>query len=57
MTETSPTLFMLSKEDAPRKRGSIGKPVLFSEYKLLDSEGKEVEKGAVGELAVRGQIL
>lgn len=54
MTETSPTLFMLSKEDAPRKRGSIGKPVLFSEYKLLDSEGKEVEKGAVGELAVRG---
>ncbi|MEK5175518.1 o-succinylbenzoate--CoA ligase [Heyndrickxia sp. FSL W8-0496] len=54
MTETSPTLFMLSKEDAPRKRGSIGKPVLFSEYKLLDSEGREVEKGAVGELAVRG---
>lgn len=54
MTETSPTLFMLSKEDAPRKRGSIGKPVLFSEYKLLDPEGKEVEKGAVGELAVRG---
>ncbi|MDH5163916.1 o-succinylbenzoate--CoA ligase [Heyndrickxia oleronia] len=54
MTETSPTLFMLSKEDAPRKRGSIGKPVLFSEYKLLDSEGEEVEKGAVGELAVRG---
>ncbi|MEW9110530.1 MAG: o-succinylbenzoate--CoA ligase [Cytobacillus gottheilii] len=54
MTETSPTLFMLSKEDAPRKRGSIGKPVLFSEYKLIDSEGEEAEKGAVGELAVRG---
>ncbi|KOP81258.1 o-succinylbenzoate--CoA ligase [Cytobacillus solani] len=54
MTETSPTLFMLSKEDAPRKRGSIGKPVLFSEYKLIDSEGKEVDKGEVGELAVRG---
>ncbi|MGV3263550.1 o-succinylbenzoate--CoA ligase [Cytobacillus pseudoceanisediminis] len=54
MTETSPTLFMLTKEDAPRKRGSIGKPVLFSEYKLIDSEGSEVEKGEVGELAVRG---
>ncbi len=54
MTETSPTLFMLTKEDASRKRGSIGKPVLFSEYKLIDSEGSEVEKGEVGELAVRG---
>lgn len=54
MTETSPTLFMLTKEDAPRKRGSIGKPVLFSEYKLIDSEGNEVEKGEVGELAVKG---
>ncbi|PWW32338.1 fatty-acyl-CoA synthase [Cytobacillus oceanisediminis] len=54
MTETSPTLFMLTKEDAPRKRGSIGKPVLFSEYKLIDSEGKEAEKGDVGELAVKG---
>lgn len=54
MTETSPTLFMLTKEDAPRKKGSIGKPVLFSEYKLIDSDGKEVEKGEVGELAVRG---
>jgi fatty-acyl-CoA synthase len=54
MTETSPTLFMLTKEDAPRKRGSIGKPVLFSEYKLIDSEGREAEKGVVGELAVKG---
>ncbi|MFY2157951.1 o-succinylbenzoate--CoA ligase [Cytobacillus firmus] len=54
MTETSPTLFMLSKEDAPRKRGSIGKPVLFSEYKLIDSEGKAAAKSEVGELAVRG---
>ncbi|MFE4525227.1 o-succinylbenzoate--CoA ligase [Cytobacillus firmus] len=54
MTETSPTLFMLTKEDAPRKRGSIGKPVLFSEYKLIDSKGKAAAKGEVGELAVRG---
>ncbi|OHX50728.1 o-succinylbenzoate--CoA ligase [Cytobacillus oceanisediminis] len=54
MTETSPTLFMLTKEDAPRKRGSIGKPVLFSEYKLIDSEGNDAAKGEVGELAVRG---
>lgn len=54
MTETSPTIFMLSKEDAARKIGSIGKPVLFSEYQLVDNEGKKVRSGAVGELVVRG---
>lgn len=54
MTETSPTLFMLTKEDAPRKRGSIGKPVLYSEYKLVDSEGRKVVIGEVGELIVNG---
>lgn len=57
MSETSPTLFMLSKDDASRKRGSIGKPVLFSEYLLLDSEGRKVGEGEVGELAVKGPII
>ncbi|WP_053362598.1 o-succinylbenzoate--CoA ligase [Bacillus sp. FJAT-27251] len=54
MTETSPTLFMLTREDAPRKRGSIGKPVLYSEYNLVDSEGRKVDQGEVGELIVKG---
>ncbi|MEH7224932.1 o-succinylbenzoate--CoA ligase [Bacillus sp. JJ1566] len=54
MTETSPTLFMLLKEDAERKKGSIGKPAMFCEYKLIDSEGFIVKEGDVGELIVRG---
>ncbi|WP_099353470.1 o-succinylbenzoate--CoA ligase [Fredinandcohnia onubensis] len=54
MTETSPTLFMLSKEDAKRKIGSIGKPVMFCDYKLIDSEGAIVKRGDIGELIVRG---
>lgn len=57
MTETSPTIFMLSREDARRKKGSIGKPVLFGEVKLVDDEGNEVNKGEVGELLVRGPIV
>lgn len=48
MTETSPTLFMLSREDAPRKIGSIGKPVMYSDFKLVNQEGD------VGELVVKG---
>lgn len=57
MTETSPSLFMLSKEDAEQKIGSIGKPVLFCEYRLIDSEGTIVREGDVGELIVRGPIV
>ncbi|MGN7296818.1 o-succinylbenzoate--CoA ligase [Ferdinandcohnia sp. SAFN-114] len=54
MTETSPTLFMLSKEDAKRKIGSIGKPVMYCDYKLINLEGSIVNRGDIGELVVRG---
>ena len=54
LTETSPTVFMLSEEDAPRKKGSIGKPAMFTEIRLVDSEGEDVKPGEVGNLIVRG---
>ncbi|RPF50599.1 o-succinylbenzoate--CoA ligase [Aquisalibacillus elongatus] len=54
MTEASPTIFMLSKEDYIEKRGSIGKPVLYCDAKLIDDSGKEVERGEVGELILKG---
>lgn len=54
MTETSPTLFMLSREDARKKIGSIGKPVMFSDYKLVNEKGNVSRSGEVGELVVKG---
>ena len=54
MTETSPTVFMLSKEDYKRKVGSIGKPVMFCDIDLVDDNGKSVKQGEVGELVIRG---
>ncbi|MBL4951815.1 o-succinylbenzoate--CoA ligase [Neobacillus sp. YIM B02564] len=54
MTETSPSVFLLSREDALRKIGSVGKPVQFCEFKLVDGEGHEVKSGEVGHLIVRG---
>ncbi|MET3696719.1 fatty-acyl-CoA synthase [Bacillus oleivorans] len=54
LTETSPTVFLLSREDAPRKIGSIGKPVMYCDYRLVDSEGNDVEPGEVGHLIIRG---
>lgn len=54
LTETSPTVCMLSAEDARHKVGSIGKPVLFCEIRLVDEHDQEVPNGEVGELAIKG---
>jgi len=54
LTETSPTVFLLSEEDFETKIGSIGKPVLFTDIKIVDEEGKEVNVGEIGELLVKG---
>lgn len=54
MTETSPTVFMLSKEDYSKKVGSIGKPVMFVDIRIVDENGFDVEAGEIGELVFRG---
>ncbi|PPB02156.1 o-succinylbenzoate--CoA ligase [Brevibacillus laterosporus] len=54
LTETSPTVCMLSAEDASHKVGSIGKPVLFCEVRLVDEYDQEVANGEVGELVIKG---
>lgn len=54
MTETSPTVFMLSKEDYARKIGSIGKPVMFNDIRIVDDEGRDLPPGEIGELLIKG---
>ena len=54
MTETSPAVMMLDPEDAARKAGSAGKPVLHGDLKIVDADGKPVAPGEVGELWVKG---
>lgn len=54
LTETSPTVCMLSQEDCETRIGSIGKPAMFCEVKVMEGEDREVPVGEVGELWVRG---
>jgi fatty-acyl-CoA synthase len=54
MTETSPLVLVLDREDAVRKAGSAGKPALHMEARVVDENGNEVPRGTVGELWVRG---
>ena len=59
LTEVGVNCFVMSDEDSLRKAGSIGKPMMFTEAKLIghqnnDREGNQVATDEVGELCLRG---
>ncbi|GLH82364.1 acid--CoA ligase [Bradyrhizobium sp. SSBR45G] len=54
MTETSPAVLALDREDAGRKAGSAGKPVLHTEVRIVRPDGSDAAIGELGELWVRG---
>jgi len=54
MTETSPAVMVLDKEDAARKAGSSGKPVLHTEVRIVRPDGSDAAVGELGELWVKG---
>jgi fatty-acyl-CoA synthase len=56
MTETS-ILTWLSTGDAVKKCGSVGKPVLYGEVRIVDGEMHSVKTGDIGEVVVSGPIL
>jgi fatty-acyl-CoA synthase len=54
MTETGPTVFIIDKENAVRKAGSVGKPVLHTDVCIMDRGGNLLGPNEVGELCIRG---
>ena len=54
MTETSPAVLTLDREDAARKAGSSGKPVLHTEVRIVRPDGSDAGVDELGELWVRG---
>jgi len=54
MTETSPAVLVLDREDAARKAGSAGKPVLHTEVRIVRPDGSDAAIGELGELWVKG---
>jgi long-chain acyl-CoA synthetase len=53
LSETSPVA-SFNHPDRERKVGSIGTPIAGVEMKVVDEDGNEVEKGEVGEIAIKG---
>jgi fatty-acyl-CoA synthase len=54
MTETGPTVFLVDEEHALTKAGSVGKPQMHVEVRIVDRHGADVPTGEMGELLVRG---
>jgi fatty-acyl-CoA synthase len=54
MTETGPTVFLMDPAHAAEKIGSVGKPQLLAEVRIVDAEGRDVPDGESGELLLRG---
>jgi fatty-acyl-CoA synthase len=56
-TEMSSCTCFLKGPDSVRKMGSVGKPVLGVEVRIIDEEGNDVAQGEVGEIVYRGPTV
>ena len=54
MTETGPTVFLMAPGEAADRIGSVGKPHLLAEVRLVDLDGRDVPAGERGEILFRG---
>ncbi|UPT63178.1 MAG: AMP-binding protein [Hyphomonadaceae bacterium JAD_PAG50586_4] len=57
MTETGPTAFVAAPEDALTKIGSVGKPQMLLDVRIVDDQGRDVGEGESGEIWMRGAGL
>jgi fatty-acyl-CoA synthase len=56
-TEMSSNTTFLKPEDAVRKMGSVGKPAINVEVRIVDDNGDDVPQGDVGEIVYRGPTV
>lgn len=54
LTEVGVNCFAMTDNDALQKLGSVGKPMLHSEMRLVDAQGRDVPNGETGELVIKG---
>jgi acyl-CoA synthetase (AMP-forming)/AMP-acid ligase II len=56
-TEMSSNTCFLKGADAVRKMGSVGRPALGVEVRIVDAEGDDVAPGEIGEIVYRGPTV
>lgn len=54
MTEVGVNCFAMTLDDSVARAGSIGKPMMYTEVRLVGEDGRDVPDGEVGEMWFRG---
>jgi fatty-acyl-CoA synthase len=54
MTETGPTVFLIDREHALSKGGSVGKAQMHVQVRIVDGHGSDLPVGQAGELLIKG---
>jgi fatty-acyl-CoA synthase len=54
MTEAGVNCFTMTNDDSFRKPGSIGKPMMFTDVRIVDADGNAAGTDEVGEMWIRG---
>jgi fatty-acyl-CoA synthase len=54
LTEVGPNCFSLASSDVFTKSPSVGKPVFYSDVRIIDEKRIDVEQGKIGELVLKG---
>ena len=54
LTEVGVNCFAMTSEEALSHAGAIGRPLMFTEARLVDADGQDVPRGEVGELLLGG---
>ncbi|HCS90984.1 MAG TPA: long-chain fatty acid--CoA ligase, partial [Chromatiaceae bacterium] len=54
LTEVGPNCFSMTDQESVQKSGSVGKPILHTEMRIVDASGQDSGVDEVGELLIRG---
>jgi acyl-CoA synthetase (AMP-forming)/AMP-acid ligase II len=57
LTESSPGVTILKPGDRPRETGSVGKPYMCTEVRIVDEEDRDLPVEAVGEIIIKGPTV
>ncbi|MCQ6275243.1 long-chain fatty acid--CoA ligase [Bacillus sp. V3B] len=55
LTEAGPNNFYMDQSKVNEKRGSVGKPMLFNDVRIMREDGTEAGSDEVGELWIKGK--
>ena len=57
LTEASPGVTILKPTDRPKQTGSVGKPYMCTEVRIVDEEDRDLPPGEVGEIIIKGPTV